>query len=80
MCPVQAYEAGEIALNLDNPARKDSMLFAVGEFTVVRFTANNPGYWLFHCIMSPHMVNGMSVVVKQGDDGDWPVPKDFPRC
>ena len=33
-------------------------------FTVLRFVADNVGYWLFHCHMSWHNHLGMGLVIK----------------
>ena len=55
---------GEIKRNLINPPIKDSVVVPDSGFTVLRFLANNPGYWLVHCHMSWHNHLGMGFVVK----------------
>ena len=55
---------GEIKRNLVNPPIKDTVMVPDGGFTVIRFLADNPGYWLMHCHMSWHNHLGMGFVVK----------------
>ena len=54
----------EIKRNLVNPPIKDSVVVPDGGFTIIRFLADNPGYWLVHCHMSWHNHLGMGFVVK----------------
>ena len=55
---------GEIKRNLINPPIKDTVVVPDGGFTVIRFLADNPGYWLMHCHMSWHNHLGMGFVIK----------------
>ena len=55
---------GEIKRNLLNPPIKDTVIVPDGGFTIIRFLANNPGYWLMHCHMSWHNHLGMGFVIK----------------
>ena len=73
---------GQISRNLRDPPVKDTVAVADGGFTIIRFLADNPGYWLVHCHMSWHSHNGMAFVVKVGDVAKdvAPVPKGFPTC
>ena len=34
-------------------------------YTVIRFIAGNPGWWLLHCHVLHHQLEGMTVVVKE---------------
>ena len=75
-------ERGEIRRNLVNPPLKDTVMVPDGGFTVLRFLADNPGYWLVHCHMSWHNHNGKAFVVRVGDAAKdvAPVPDGFPTC
>ncbi|XP_012139840.2 uncharacterized protein LOC100881736 [Megachile rotundata] len=65
----------------DNPAGKDTIALPNNGYAVIRFRANNPGYWLFHCHFIYHHNAGMEMVFKVGEQSDLPpVPKNFPRC
>ena len=55
---------GDIKRNLKNPPIKDNVVVPVRGFTVVRFLADNPGFWLTHCHMSKHNHVGMAFVIK----------------
>lgn len=64
-----------------NPPVKDTVTVPDGGYTIIRFEAYNPGYWLFHCHIEFHAEIGMALVVKVGDhDQMQPVPRNFPTC
>ncbi|KAK4310942.1 hypothetical protein Pmani_017529 [Petrolisthes manimaculis] len=72
---------GLIERNFDHPPAKDTVTVPDGGYTIIRFWATNPGYWLFHCHISFHMEVGMGLIFKVGDDSMIPpVPEKFPRC
>ncbi|KAH8293300.1 hypothetical protein KR018_012343, partial [Drosophila ironensis] len=67
--------------NFDNPPVKDTVTIPDGGYTIIRFEASNPGYWLFHCHIEFHAEIGMALVIKVGDDDQMvPVPENFPTC
>ncbi|XP_002067090.2 L-ascorbate oxidase [Drosophila willistoni] len=67
--------------NLDNPPVKDTVTVPDGGYTIIRFEASNPGYWLFHCHIEFHAEIGMALVFKVGNDDQMlPVPANFPTC
>jgi FtsP/CotA-like multicopper oxidase with cupredoxin domain len=39
----------DVALNLDNPPRRDTAVLPASGFMVMAFQADNPGAWLMHC-------------------------------
>ncbi|KAJ1959409.1 ferroxidase fet3 [Dipsacomyces acuminosporus] len=45
-----------------NPVQRDTIYIPQGEYAVIRFKANNPGTWLFHCHFSLHMGMGMNML------------------
>ena len=57
-------ESNQIKKNLKNPPLKDTVAVPDAGFTVLRFLADNVGYWLFHCHISWHNHLGMGVVIK----------------
>ncbi|XP_045468970.1 laccase-4-like isoform X1 [Harmonia axyridis] len=74
-------KAGKIRRNLVNPPWKDTVTVPDGGYTIVRFHATNPGYWIFHCHIEFHAELGMAVVFKVGDHKDMvPIPRNFPKC
>ncbi|XP_033637829.1 laccase-4-like [Asterias rubens] len=73
--------AGNITRKLTGAPRKDTVIVPDGGLTAIRFEADNPGWWLFHCHLEFHVEIGMSLLVRVGTQEDLPPkPKDFPRC
>ncbi|XP_068243053.1 uncharacterized protein [Palaemon carinicauda] len=67
--------------NYKNPPLKDTVTVPDGGYTIVRFKADNPGYWLLHCHLLFHSEAGMSMIIKVGEDTDIPkAPAGFPTC
>ncbi|CAL4125286.1 unnamed protein product, partial [Meganyctiphanes norvegica] len=72
---------GEIERNFNHPPRKDTVTVPDGGYTVIRFIADNPGYWLFHCHISFHVEVGMGLIFHVGEQHHLPkVPDNFPQC
>ena len=49
--------------------RKDTVIVPFGGYTVIRFTADNPGWWFFHCHIEVHQLEGMAAVVNEMING-----------
>ncbi|XP_041450921.1 laccase [Drosophila obscura] len=47
---------------------KDSVQIPGLGYIIVRFISNNPGFWLYHCHIEAHAVQGMMAVLKIGED------------
>ena len=63
---------------IQEPSEKDTVIVPVGGYVVIRFRADNPGWWFLHCHIEPHQLEGMSMVVREGTP---PAPPDsFPKC
>ena len=62
----QQNEEGRIKRNLEDPPRKDTVQTSPGGFLLIRFHADNPGYWLMHCHISFDLVEGQVMVVRVG--------------
>ena len=56
--------AGRIKRNLVDPIQKDTMPVPDGGFSIMRFKADNPGFWILHCHMSWHHHVGMAVILQ----------------
>lgn len=73
--------SGQIVRRLKGAPMKDTITVPDGGFTIVRFVADNPGWWLFHCHIEFHIEVGMALVFKVGDVSQMrPAPKNFPMC
>ncbi|XP_072013206.1 uncharacterized protein [Amphiura filiformis] len=74
-------KAGMIKRKLSSAVLKDTVIVPDGGFTAIRFLADNPGWWFFHCHLEFHVSIGMSLIVHVGDEEDLPpIPDNFPRC
>ncbi|XP_048239277.1 laccase-2-like [Haliotis rufescens] len=74
-------EAGLIERNLETPIAKDTVTVADGGYTIIRFHADNPGFWLMHCHIDFHQSIGMGLIVQVGELNQMPrPPKHFPKC
>ncbi|XP_018803993.1 PREDICTED: laccase-5 isoform X2 [Bactrocera latifrons] len=72
---------GMLERDFTKPTLKDTIAVPNNGYTVLRFRANNPGVWLFHCHFLFHVAIGMNLVFHIGTQEDLPpVPPNFPRC
>ncbi|KAL7635203.1 UNVERIFIED_CONTAM: hypothetical protein RMT77_014189 [Armadillidium vulgare] len=72
---------GKLIRNLKDFPFKDTVSVPSGGYTIIRFRALNPGFWLFHCHILFHLSHGMSLVFHVGEQEDLPpVPPGFPKC
>ncbi|XP_025262344.1 laccase-15 [Camponotus floridanus] len=64
-----------------NCAPKDTVIVPNTGFVILRFKADNPGWWFLHCHFLWHTATGMNVILHVGTPYDLPpVPRDFPKC
>ncbi|KAK1313635.1 L-ascorbate oxidase [Acorus calamus] len=49
-------------------------------FWALRFVADNPGVWAFHCHIEPHLHMGMGVIFTEGVERVGNIPKDALSC
>nr|CAH7760853.1 unnamed protein product [Callosobruchus chinensis] len=74
-------QQGRLKRNFNDPPAKDSIVVPNHGYAVLRFRADNPGPWFFHCHFDVHMIVGMAFIFQVGELSDLPpVPDDFPRC
>ncbi|XP_065890125.1 uncharacterized protein [Dysidea avara] len=58
---------------------KDTVIVPYGGYTVIRFIADNPGWWLLHCHIEIHQLEGMAAVVRESGQGSsWTRPQAWP--
>jgi len=56
-------------LNLASPLRKDTVSVPRRGYVVLRFRADNPGIWMFHCHVLFHQASGMAMgLLVSGDE------------
>ncbi|KAF5301113.1 hypothetical protein FQR65_LT08943 [Abscondita terminalis] len=65
----------------DSPPFKDTIMIPSNGYVVLRFRANNPGFWFLHCHFLFHLITGMAAVLQVGEYQNMPIPpSNFPRC
>lgn len=65
----------------NRPPFKDTISIPSYGYAVLRFRADNPGFWLMHCHYEWHVNIGMGVVVQVGEPSEMvKPPTGFPRC
>ncbi|KAH0877708.1 hypothetical protein HID58_065102 [Brassica napus] len=72
-------------LNLVNPQMHNTVGVPPGGWVALRFIANNPGAWIFHCHMDAHLPYGiiMVFIVENGPTPETslqPPPSNLPQC
>ncbi|GFZ02022.1 plant L-ascorbate oxidase [Actinidia rufa] len=68
------------SFNLKNPPlRNTAVIFPYG-WTALRFVADNPGVWAFHCHIEPHLHMGMGVVFAEGVHLVGKIPSEALTC
>lgn len=76
----EAMQAVPEAFNLETANYRDLWLtdFVSAPFWVVlRYQVTNPGPWLFHCHIEPHLAGGMALAIMDGVDV-WPtIPAEY---
>ena len=49
-------------------------------WTALRFRADNPGVWAFHCHIEAHFFMGMGVAFEEGIERVGDLPEEIRRC
>ena len=60
--------------------RKDTVIVPSGGYVVIQFVSDNPGYWLLHCHVQPHLLMGMAAIVNVAPDRQNPPPDGLTTC
>ncbi|XP_021349767.1 L-ascorbate oxidase-like [Mizuhopecten yessoensis] len=77
----ETWNGGNVPdLVLNDTAQKDTILVPTDGYVVIRFKADNPGAWFFHCHIDLHNTNGMGMVIIETPEKYPDVPKNFPVC
>jgi len=64
--------------NLETPLIKDSFQLWQRSWAVIRFKADRPGFWYFHCHETQHLMLGLQTVFNILPSKQPPVPADVP--
>ncbi|XP_047319678.1 L-ascorbate oxidase [Impatiens glandulifera] len=84
---VLGYGAGKFDVNIDpkkynlvNPIMKNTVAVHPYGWTALRFRADNPGVWAFHCHIESHFFMGMGVVFEEGIEKVGKLPSSIMGC
>ncbi|XP_010543748.1 PREDICTED: laccase-22-like [Tarenaya hassleriana] len=71
--------------NLVDPVERNTVSVPTAGWTAIRFRADNPGVWFFHCHLEVHTSWGLKMVflVENGKGPNetlLPPPSDLPKC
>uniref|UniRef100_A0A0D9XD08 L-ascorbate oxidase n=1 Tax=Leersia perrieri TaxID=77586 RepID=A0A0D9XD08_9ORYZ len=66
--------------NLKDPIMKNTVAVHPFGWTALRFKADNPGVWAFHCHIEAHFFMGMGVVFEEGVERVGELPKEIMGC
>ncbi|XP_073289140.1 L-ascorbate oxidase [Primulina huaijiensis] len=84
---VMGYGLGKFNLSSDpkkynyvNPIMKNTVAVHPYGWTALRFRADNPGTWAFHCHIESHFYMGMGVVFEEGVERLGKLPKSIMGC
>ncbi|KAG6490695.1 hypothetical protein ZIOFF_052005 [Zingiber officinale] len=66
--------------NLVDPILKNTVDLQPFGWTAIRFKADNPGVWAFHCHVESHFYMGMGVVFEEGIDRVGELPESIMGC
>ncbi|KAJ1727134.1 ferroxidase fet3 [Coemansia biformis] len=50
------------------PMHRDTVVIPSMEYVILRFRADNPGIWLFHCHIEWHMAGGLNMLIVEAPD------------
>ncbi|KAI0113467.1 putative multicopper oxidase [Daldinia grandis] len=60
--------SSSVALNTDNPTRRDTALLPPSGYIVLAFETDNPGVWLMHCHIGWHTSQGFALQFVERSD------------
>ncbi|XP_065006759.1 L-ascorbate oxidase-like [Musa acuminata AAA Group] len=66
--------------NLVDPIMKNTVPLHYYGWTAIRFRADNPGAWAFHCHIESHFFMGMGIVFEEGVDRVGELPTSIMGC
>ncbi|KAB1202100.1 L-ascorbate oxidase [Morella rubra] len=66
--------------NFADPIMKNTVPLYPYGWTALRFRADNPGVWIFHCHIEPHLFLGMGIVFEAGVEKVGELPKSIMGC
>jgi len=66
ICTRIGWTSGKPRWN-ERPPIKDTVIVPAHGYVVVRFRADNPGFWMMHCHQDQHKSDGMAMILQVGE-------------
>ena len=66
--------------NLKDPVLRDNVILWPLQWVAIRFVANNPGVWFFHCHIPAHEMMGMALHIVTSPDKVQNPPESVSMC
>ena len=60
--------------------RKDTVIVPASGYVIIQFLADNPGYWLMHCHVETHTIEGLSIILNETATNFTPPPDGMRTC
>ncbi|XP_065865300.1 L-ascorbate oxidase-like [Euphorbia lathyris] len=73
-------EKDEAKFNRKNPPLRNTIVVFPHGWTALRFVADNPGVWAFHCHIEPHLHLGMGVIFAEAVHRVHHIPSQAISC
>ena len=64
----------------EKTVRKDTVMVPAGGYVVINIISDNPGWWLLHCHIEIHQLQGMAMIVNEISRKPLQPPKGMNRC
>jgi iron transport multicopper oxidase len=61
--PYNETGTNDVDWHFKNPSRRDTVVVPGGGFVIIRYRADNPGVWFFHCHISWHLSTGLAAAM-----------------
>lgn len=74
------FNASSATLNTVNPIYRDTVTIPQGGWAAIRFVADKPGVWPFHCHILPHAFMGQQLYFVEDAKDIAKPPARTPKC
>jgi len=64
----------------EKTVRKDTVMVPAGGYVVINLISDNPGWWLLHCHIEIHQLQGMAMIVNEISDKPLRPPIGMNKC
>ena len=81
LCSSMSWRNNKVpVLNEVNPPVRDTITVPAGGYVVLRAQMKNPGFWIIHCHISSHIMEGMALFLREATLKIPKQPDGLPVC